>query len=114
MDRNIKEGDLYKTLTVHGETFHLYYGYYDEIERNSPYSELIPIYPNFLKEPIYTEDGRPFVTQMQDACSHYDGHCTGEECYACRHFRPGEELIGICSCAQNRRKPSEQPHAQGI
>lgn len=108
MDRGIKEGDLYKTLTVCGKTFHLYYGYYDEIERSSPYSELIPIYPNFLKTPQYTEDGRPFVTQMQDACGHYDGYRDGEECYACRHFRSGEELIGVCVCRQKQVSPLEQ------
>ena len=114
MDRRIKEGDLYKTLTIHGKTFHLYYGYYDEIERTGPYSELIPIYPNFQKAPLYTEDGKPFVTQMQDACEYYDGHSTADECHDCRHFRPGEELIGICSCRQNRIFPLEQSRNQSI
>lgn len=102
MDRSIREGDLYKTLFVCGKRFDLYYGYYAEIERHSPYRELIPIYPDFSASPQFTEDGRPFVTQMQDACIHYEGPPCAEECHACRYFRQGEELIGICACISNR------------
>lgn len=104
MDRSIKEGDLYKSLHVCGQTFDLYYGYYDEIERYSPYRELIPIYPDFIAYPQFTEDGRPFVTQMQDACPNFDGLPHAEECHACRYFKQGEELIGICNCIRNRAR----------
>ena len=46
--REIRDGDLYKTVTVHGKTFELRYGYYEEYERESLFSEPIPIYPDFL------------------------------------------------------------------
>ena len=102
----IKEGDPYKCLTAFGKTFQLYYGYYDEIEREGRYSEPLPLYPDFVKEPQYSEEGHPFVTQMQDACAHYEGCPRSEECAACRHYLQGDELIGLCLCEKNRRDPS--------
>lgn len=62
MHRKAKEGDLYKILEVFGTRFELYYGYYDEFERFSPFGEPIPIYPDFLSKPIYTMEGVPYVT----------------------------------------------------
>ena len=59
-----REGDLYRVLNVHGTAFPLYYGYYEDSERNSPSAEPIPIYPDFLKDPKYTMHGHPFVTKM--------------------------------------------------
>ena len=35
----IKEGDLYKVITIYGKTFELYYGYYEEKDRYSKYNE---------------------------------------------------------------------------
>lgn len=101
MKQKIKEGDLYKTLTVFGHDFQLFYGYYDEMERSSPFGELIPIYPDFASKPLYTKDGKPFVTQMQDACPHFSPARRGEECHACRHYLHGDDLIGICACEKN-------------
>lgn len=92
------EGELYKVLNVGGTEFPLYYGYYEEFERNSPSAEPIPIYPDFLKEPQYTQEGKPFVTKMQDACAVYRGTMYDtNECGECIYFEPGEELIGICT-----------------
>ena len=102
----IHEGDLYKTVTVWGKTFELYYGYYDEIEKEGKYTEPIPIYPNLIKEPIYTDDGYPFATEMQDICSSFLGREGEDSCFACRHFEKGDELIGICKC--EKRKISSQ------
>ena len=65
MDR-IKEGSLYKSIDLHGTKFEIKYGYYDDKDRYSKYSELIPIFPDFIKNPIYTSKGQPFVTHMQD------------------------------------------------
>lgn len=96
----IRDGDLYKTVTVFNKTFELYYGYYDESERQSKYTEPIPIYPSFIDEPMYTEDGYPFATEMQDICRHFLGNEGEDSCFACRHFQKGEELIGICRCQQ--------------
>lgn len=92
------EGDLYKVLNVRGTEFPLYYGYYEEFERESPAAEPIPIYPDFLKEPVYTAEGFAFVTKMQDACKAYQGNTYDtNECGECMYFEPGEELIGICT-----------------
>ena len=63
-----EEGALYKVITAHGKTFELYYGYYEEIDRHSKYNEPMEIYPNFLENPVYTDDGIPFVTAMQKHC----------------------------------------------
>lgn len=110
-----REGDLYKILQVNGRPFPLYYGYYDECDRKNYLAEPMPIYPDFLRNPCYTEEGAPFVTKMQDACEHYLGAISGcEECAECSWYRQGEELLGICACPANRlpgrEKGSEVPH----
>lgn len=99
----IRDGDLYKVVTVAGVSFELYYGYYDEIERESRFTEPIPIYPSFIDEPVYTDGGYPFATEMQDVCEHFLGRDGEDSCYACRHFVKGDELIGICRCEARRR-----------
>lgn len=101
---DIREGDLYKIINIQGHTFELYYGYYEEIERNNPAIEPMPIYPDFLKNPIYNNDDFPFVTKMQDACKHYKGK-SGQfkECAECEHYLHGDDLIGICACHQNKK-----------
>ena len=102
MNNTAKEGDLYKSVTVFGKTFELYYGYYEEYERHSKFNEPVPIYPNFKDEPQYTENGCPFVTEMQAACEHYKGKPDEHICYGCEHFGKGDELIGICKLKQKR------------
>ena len=102
MDGTAKEGDLYKCVTVFGKTFELRYGYYEEYERRSKYNEPTPIYPNFVASPQYTENGIPFVTEMQAACERYEGNPDCAICYQCRHFVRGEELFGLCMCRARR------------
>lgn len=96
-----KDGDLYKTVTLHGVSFELRYGYYEEFERES--GEPIPIYPDFGNSPVYTPDGRPFVTQMQELCEHGESHFAEGCCADCRYYCDGEELIGVCDCPENRK-----------
>ncbi|MBQ9761354.1 MAG: hypothetical protein IJW16_08415 [Clostridia bacterium] len=101
----IKEGMLYKNITLHGKTFEIRYGYYEEYERESAFGEPLPIYPDFLKDPVYTDEGHPFVTQMQELCqfgiSRYSDGC----CADCAHYVHGDEMIGTCRCEENRRVP---------
>ena len=66
-----KEGDLYKVIKAFGKTFEIYYGYYEESDRYSKYSEPIEIYTDFIKNPLYTNEGVPFVTAIQNTCEHY-------------------------------------------
>lgn len=97
------EGELYRILDAFGHSFEIRYGFYEDFERDN--SEPIPIYPDFLKEPRYTPDGSPFVTEMQDMCPHgcfKANGLTDECCGNCSHFRTGNELIGRCACQFNK------------
>ena len=99
------EGDLYKIITTFGKKFELRYGYYEEGDRRNPLCEPVLIYPDFLKDPVYTEDGRPFVTMMQDACKCYAGETRqtfDTTCAECKYFSRGEELFGVCTCLKNQ------------
>ena len=96
-----KEGDLFKVICLHGKTIEIRYGYYEEIDRRR---EPVEVYPDFIKAPLYTDDGFPFVTLMQDACPHYAKKAAGEaECGNCLYVERGEELIALCRCPRNRR-----------
>ena len=100
-----KEGDLYKFVETFGKTFELRYGYYDERDRQSPLCKPAIIYPDFIKEPLYTENGEPFVTMMQDACGHYKGNAkrtSDSTCSECKYFKQGEEWFGVCTCPKNK------------
>jgi hypothetical protein len=105
-----KEGDLYKIIELRGSTFEIRYGFYEECDRYSRYAEPMEIYPNFRNEPQYTDDGMPFVTAFQDPCKDFKGPLSeNSTCEECVHYRPGEELIGICThpekhCKDNVRR----------
>jgi len=96
-----KEGELYKSVSVKGKIFDLYYGYYEEFERG--HNDPMPIYPDLKKSPHYTEDGLLIVTGMQDICSHYNGSDDGDSCIQCAYFEKCEELFGICGCPKNKK-----------
>ena len=98
------EGDLYRNVEVFGKTFELRYGYYEDKDRRGTPDI---IYPNFKKDPVYTDDGIPYVTMMQDACRFYAGNIdSGDDscCGDCKYFKHGEEWFGVCNCIHNRRR----------
>lgn len=97
----IRDGDLYKIITLFGQVFELRYGYYEEYERGS--TEPIPIYPNFKQKPVYTNEGFPFVTQMQELCEYGESKFLDGCCADCKYYKDGEDLIGICTNRKNRR-----------
>lgn len=101
-----KEGDLYKVITAYGRSFEIKYGYYEEIDRKNPNVEPMEIYPNFIENPVYSDDGIPFVTAMQVPCKHFklDKGENDEDntCIHCAHFEPCEELLGVCKCKARR------------
>lgn len=104
-----REGELYKVLTLHGHTFELRYGYYEDFERENPAIDPMPIYPDFRKEPRHTCEGFPFVTKMQDACKHYSGKPERfADCAECQYYMHGDELLGICTCPKNRLPQEEE------
>lgn len=105
-----KEGDLYKTVTTFGKTFELRYGYYSERDRQNPICEPAVIYPDFTREPLYTDDGKPLVTIIQDACVSYKGErnkTPDTTCAECNYFLRGEEWFGVCTC-KARQKTSDR------
>ena len=95
------EGEVFKTIRLFGNVFEIKYGYYEDFERDQV--DPIPIYPDFLKEPSYTDDGRPFVTQMQELCKYGTSHFSDGYCVDCQYFQEGDELIGICTCQENKK-----------
>ena len=103
-----KEGELYREVTVDGNRFCLFYGYYEESDRNSLYNDPIPIYPDLIQTPVYTKEGIPIVTAMQDVCERYHGKPSGESCNDCIYFRIKEELFGVCNCLENRRASTDE------
>ena len=101
-----EEGELYKIITTFGKTFELRYGYYGEKDRQNPLCQPAAIYPDFTVEPLYTDEGDPFVTMLQDACTSYRGESKktpDTTCAECKYFKRGEEWFGICKCEQNRK-----------
>ena len=105
----IRDGDLYKIVEICGRRIELRYGFYEEFERNSLYSEPIPIYPDLRREPIYTDDGRPIVTGMQEPCENEECEIKEDPCCAfCRYYDHADELIGICLCEANRKLESSR------
>lgn len=98
-----QEGELFKIITACGKTFEIHYGYYEEIDRYSKGGEPMPIYPNFIEDPLYTDEGIPFVTAMQPSCEHYKGKIYEDStCYDCAFYQCCDELLGICNCPARR------------
>lgn len=103
----VREGDLYKEIEVFGNKFTLRYGYYEEKDRHNPLCRPIPIYPDFRKDPIYTAEGSPFATEIQDACEHFKSYARRTEdstCGDCAFFKQGSDWIGACTCRMRSAK----------
>ena len=99
------EGDLYKVIELYGCTFEIRYGYYEDIDRlHAP----IEIYTDFVKNPVYTNDGFPFITLMQSPCKHYKrtNDDPDRDCGNCMHMERGDELIAVCRCPKNKKPNS--------
>ena len=103
-----KEGDLYKVIVAHGKQFEIYYGFYEEIDRQNPLAEPMEIYPNFAKHPQYTRDGFAFATAMQTPCKHFllgrGQDDVDNTCMHCQHYTACEELLGVCKCKHNKKQ----------
>ena len=100
-----KEGELYKVIKAHGKIFEIYYGYYDEADRQNPLVEPMEMYPNFVQTPVYTEKGIPFAVAMQPPCKHFKGEADVDNtCYQCTYYERCEELLGLCTCPHNRKE----------
>lgn len=107
-ENRIREGGLYKIVTVADKQFEIRCGYICEGERTQwePY----PVYPNFLLSPEYTAEGYPFATGDQDICEHYipKPKASGESwCNDCTLFDKQDEYLGICRCEARRERQNE-------
>ena len=102
---NFKEGDVYKIINVEGVTFEIRYGYYDpEIERGN--IEPMPIFPDFIKKPQFTEKGYMFITADQPRCKHFKPKPKISDegwCNDCEHLQLYGTCLGVCRCEQNKR-----------
>lgn len=97
-----KEGDLFKRIELYGSVFDIRYGYYEDIDRQyEPYE----VYPDFIKTPVFTSDGAPFVTLTQKPCQYFEKKKKAFDCDCgtCIYMERGEELIAVCRCPQNRK-----------
>lgn len=100
-----KEGELYKIIELYGKTFEIRYGFYEESDRLNRYAEPVEIYPDFIKQPQYTDDGCPFITAIQSPCEHFHGkRDENSTCEECSHYKHCEELLAICTCSENRQQ----------
>lgn len=103
---DIKDGTLYKSVKIEGARFDIYYGFYNESEKERGYSPT-PIYPDFSGRPQYAKNGQPFATAYQEVCNYYqpikkDIDFVG--CGNCKLYERREELIGLCQCREQRKK----------
>ena len=94
MQEKPREGELCFTVSPFGKAFTIYYGYYDDLDRQS--GDPVPIYPDLKKAPVYTEDGAPIVTAMQIACPYYRGTPDEDSCGQCPFFEKADLLFGKC------------------
>ncbi len=97
----IRDGDLYKIMDIHGVSFEIRYGYYEEFERD--HHDPVPIYPDLATEPRYTPYGRPLVTAMQNACDSFEGADPELGCYGCKYYKEENDLIGTCQNEKRRK-----------
>ena len=100
-----KEGDLYNIYVVDDHTFEIRYGFYEENERGRV--EPLPIFPDFLKSPVYTSDGVPVTSLIQTTCKHYkprQAQYPEHWCGDCEHYDGGKAEMGRCVCPVRRRE----------
>lgn len=102
------EGELYKTIVVAGHSFELRYGYYEEYERSV--GPPVVIFPNLIAAPIYSPDGYPLATQIQDPCRYFNLAAGRDEhwCGDCVHFVGAHPEIGECRCEHRKRIRQEE------
>ena len=98
-----KEGELYTSVKVEGYTFDIKYGYYEESDRK--HCEPVAVYPDLIKNPHYTKQGRPIVTAIQSPCKNYKSRTEEENCCSdCIHYLNEREEISVCTCEERRKK----------
>ena len=106
MNNGIKEGDVYKVITIDDKSFEIRYGYETPEEKIRGW-EPTPIFPDFEKNPEYTKEGCPIVTVYQNVCKHYKPKVKKHSekwCENCNYFESKERYMGICKCKERLRE----------
>ncbi len=66
------------------------------------------VYPDFIKDPVYTAEGYPIMLTLEDACplaKQKDENQPLVDCGSCRFYRQVENaLIGVCGHEKKRRE----------
>lgn len=105
-EADVKDRTLYKSIEIEGVRFDIYYGYYNENEKESGYPPT-PIYPDFSGRLQYTKNGLPFVTAYQDVCNYYQPINKETDfvgCGNCKLYESREELIGLCKAKERKKR----------
>ena len=100
-----KEGDLYKCYVIDKHTFEIRYGYYEERERGLV--EPLPIFPDLVSKPVFTEDGEPITSRVQIPCEHYRPRNRRKPegwCADCIHYKKKRDEMGLCKCPIRKRE----------
>ena len=97
---------LWKIFNVGGREFRIDREYDQEVD------ESYPVYPDFMENPEYTDDGRPFTTAEHEGCHHYRPAVSEDpetdDCGGCFWFRRDEtpyDIIGVCMCNTLKHEP---------
>lgn len=90
-----------KTYHVEGATFTIPLRY---DEKSGRYME---VYPDFIKNPVYTQEGYPIMLTLEDACVFGKGKNANEplvDCGSCHFYRQlPNALIGVCGHEKKRK-----------
>lgn len=97
-----------------GRSFHIYLEYDEQLQ------ESYPAYPDFEKQPEYTDEGRPFATAQQESCPYRKPSAAAkplpDDCGGCGWFfreQTPYDPIGICMCDALRR-PGQSTRGEQI
>jgi hypothetical protein len=95
----------YKLFLTGGRSFPVY------LEYDKLLDESYPEYPDFIENPEYTAEGRPFATAEQESCPYCKPDAPGKppssDCGGCRWFFRDQtpyDPIGVCMCDVLRRE----------
>ena len=65
------------------------------------------VYPDFIKEPVYTPEGHPIMLTLEDACVFGEKKNANEplvDCGSCRFYHQlPNTLIGVCRCKKTNK-----------
>jgi hypothetical protein len=90
-----------KTYNIEGTTLTIPLRY---DKKSGRYME---VYPDFIKDPVYTPEGHPIMLTLEDACAfakHKDANQKLVDCGSCRFYRQlPNTLIGVCGHEKKRK-----------